>query len=138
MKIFLDANILVAVLNKEYPLFSTAARIVSLTENPHFEVCTSPLCLAIAFYFAGKKSGETLARKKIGILSSQFGICPTDDQAVRQTARNPNVHDFEDGLQYYTAANAGCDIIITENVRDFYFSEIPVRDCDSFLKEFVF
>jgi len=65
MKIFLDANILVAVLNKEYPLFSLAARILSMVDDKRFSVYTSPLCLAIAFYFAEKKSGTAAAMKKI-------------------------------------------------------------------------
>ena len=55
MKIFLDANILVSVLNKEYPLFTYSARVLSLMDHPKFEVYTSPICLAIAFYFAEKK-----------------------------------------------------------------------------------
>ena len=54
MRIFLDANILVSVLNKEYPLFSYSARIISLADNKKFTVYTSPICLAIAFYFAEK------------------------------------------------------------------------------------
>ena len=55
MKIFLDANILVAVLNKEYPVYTYAARVVSLTNNKKHSVFTTPICLAIAFYFAEKK-----------------------------------------------------------------------------------
>jgi len=138
MKIFLDANILIAVLNKEYPLFSHAARILSLTENPRFEVCTSPLCLAIAFYFSCKKSGETLAQKKINLLSEQLHICTTNASSVQQTVQNKRVYDFEDGLQYYSAVDSGCKVIVTENIEDFYFSEIPVRNSEHFLKEYVF
>ncbi|MFT4204173.1 MAG: PIN domain-containing protein [Chitinophagaceae bacterium] len=137
MKIFLDANILVAVLNKEYPLYSDAARVLSLTQHRKFEVYTSPLCLAIAFYFACKKSGEELALKKIAILSEQLRICGTDAHAVTKTVRNKSIHDFEDGLQYYAAVDAGCKVIVTENVEDFYFSEIAVRGSEDFLKEYV-
>ena len=74
MKVFLDANILVSVLNKEYPHFTYAARVLSLTEDPDFELYTSPICLAIAFYFAEKKSGRSLAKSKIGILSKKIKI----------------------------------------------------------------
>lgn len=56
MKLFLDANVLVSVVNKEYPLFTYSSRILSLASNPKFEVYTSPLCLAIAFYFAEKQN----------------------------------------------------------------------------------
>jgi predicted nucleic acid-binding protein len=62
MKIFLDANILISVLNKEYPLFTYSSRILSLADDKRFQVFTSPVCLAIAFYFAEKKSGSALAK----------------------------------------------------------------------------
>ncbi len=55
MKVFVDANVLVSVLNKEYPLFTQSARILSLAGSKNFEIYTSPICLAIAFYFAEKK-----------------------------------------------------------------------------------
>ena len=65
MRIFIDANILVTVLCNEYPQFAFCARILSLCDNKKFEVFSSPLCLAIAYYFAEKKNGHSLARKKI-------------------------------------------------------------------------
>lgn len=68
MRIFLDANILVSVLNKEYPLFSYSARIISLADNKKFTVYTSPICLVIAFYFTEKKSGMQLAKKRLKYL----------------------------------------------------------------------
>lgn len=78
MRVFLDANILVAVLNKEYPLFSYAARIVSLANNKKFAVYTSPVCLAIAFYFAEKKSGTLIAKEKIRLLAHNLIITKMD------------------------------------------------------------
>ena len=61
MKVFVDANILVSVLNKEYPIYTYTSRILSLADNPAFEVYTSPICLAIAFYFAEKKYKKQIA-----------------------------------------------------------------------------
>ena len=55
MKVFLDANVLVSVLNKEYPLFPHSARILSLADQLRYQLYTTPICLAIAFYFAEKK-----------------------------------------------------------------------------------
>ncbi len=133
MKIFVDANVIVAVLNRQYPLFPYAARILSLTDNPKFSVYTSPICLAIAFYFAEKKSGTLQAREKIGLLSRKLEITTTDVNTVQSTVRNMAIHDFEDGLEYYAALQASCERIISEDVTDFYFSEIPVQDCETFL-----
>lgn len=133
MKIFLDANILVAVLNRQYPLFSNAARIISLTENPKFQIYTSPICLAIAFYFAEKKSGTNRAKEKISLLSQKLKITTTDSEVVELATKNPKVNDFEDGLEYYSAMESGCEIIITEDISDFYFAEISVQDSESFI-----
>ena len=38
MKIFLDANVLISVLNNEYPLFTYSARVLSLADNKKYKV----------------------------------------------------------------------------------------------------
>ena len=136
MKVFLDANILVTVLNKEYPVFTNAARILSLSGNSRFQLHTSPLCMAIAFYFSGKKSGNEIAKRKIALLASRISITKTDDTTVKRTIKNKKINDFEDGLEYYSAFDAGCKVIITEDGGDFYFSEIEVIDCNGFLSKY--
>ncbi|MGK6351306.1 PIN domain-containing protein [Parapedobacter sp. DT-150] len=138
MKVFLDANVLIAVLNKEYPLFSHAARVLSLQDDRRFTLMTSPLCLAISFYFAGKKSGAAHARTKIALLASRLGIAASDAATVSQAVADKRIHDFEDGLEYYAAVQSGCDIIVTEDKGDFYFSDLPVYSCADFLTECVF
>ena len=137
MKIFLDANILVSVLNKEYPVFTYSSRILSLADNKKFEVFTSPICLAIAFYFAEKKSGNALARKKIEILSNNLSIAGSTQLVVRKTYKNKQIHDFEDGLEYYSALQSNCKCIITEDESDFYFSEIEVLNSRDFLVKYL-
>jgi predicted nucleic acid-binding protein len=137
MKVFLDANILVSVLNKEYPLFTYSARILSLVDNPKFEIYTSPICLAIAFYFAEKKRGQIEAKNKIVLLASKLGIADTDRTVVLKAAQDKMVSDFEDGLEYYAAIKAGCKWIVTEDIDDFHFSKIPVLSARQFLEKHV-
>jgi len=136
MKIFLDANILVTVINNEYPLFSLASRIMSLQDDKRFTVYTSPICLAIAFYFAEKKSGKLIALKKISLLASKINTVTSGQNEVRQTVSNRKILDFEDGLEYYSALNAGCGIIITEDTGDFHLAEIEVLNCSQFFERY--
>jgi predicted nucleic acid-binding protein len=135
MRIFIDANILVATLNREYPLFNWSARVLSLHGNHNIQLFTSPLCLAIAFYFATKKSGETTAKKKIELLCQNIGITTVNQEITEKAIKNQKIKDFEDGLQYYSALNQKCDVILTEDQHDFYFSEIEVLGCEVFLKQ---
>ena len=134
----MDANILVSVLNKEYPLFTYAARIVSLADNKKFTVYTSPVCLAIAFYFAEKKSGTQLAKQKIMLLSEKILITPVGKAEVLQALENKQVNDFEDGIEYYAAVNNKCDVIITEDTGDFYFADIEICKAQNFLAAYLF
>lgn len=138
MKVFLDANILVSVLNKEYPVFTFSSRVLSLADNSKYKFYTSPLCLAIAYYFAEKKCGNAQARNKIDLLITKLQITTVNDKTVRDTNLNKQIHDFEDGLQYYSALNSGCKYIVTEDLNDFYFSEIEVLTSRRFLETIVF
>ncbi len=133
MKVFLDANIIVTVLNKEYPAFSYAARVLSLADNNRFELYTSPICFAIAFYFSSKKSGAAVTKKKIGLLAEKIKVAENKQADVLAVANNKHILDFEDGLEYYAALNAKCTCNVTEDLSDFHFSVIEVLNAESFL-----
>ena len=137
MKIFLDANVLVSVLNKEYPLFSYAARILSLGGNNKYKIYTSPICLAIAFYFAEKKHGTVAAKEKIKLLANNIFITDVGHDTVLASIQNKKVNDFEDGLEYYSAQKSKCTLIITEDVNDFYFSELEVINSKDFIEKYL-
>ncbi len=138
MKVFLDANVLVSVLNKEYPVFTYSSRVLSLAEIPKYKFYTSPICLAIAYYFAEKKCSNEQARRKIDLLVSKLQVTTVNDITVKDTCANKKIHDFEDGLQYYSAIHSGCKCIVTEDRNDFYFSEIEVLTSKQFLENHVF
>lgn len=135
MNIFVDANIIISVLNKEYPLFTYTSRILSLASHKKYKVFTSPLCLGIAFYFAEKKCKET-ARKKLDLLIEHLSITTIDEKIVQQIKYNKAIHDFEDGMEYYSAIRSRCDCIITQDIADFYFSEIDIYDAESFINHY--
>lgn len=137
MKLFLDANILVSVFNKEYPLFTYSSRVLSLADREKFQLFTSPMCLAIAFYFAEKKSGAETAKNKIQTLISKIDIAETGKDAVAKTIQNTKINDFEDGIEYYAALNAGCQCIVTEDIDDFYFAEMEVMRAEQFLEKYL-
>jgi hypothetical protein len=133
MSLFVEANIIIATLKKEYPLFTWSSRLMSLHGKRNIELFTSPLCLAIAFYFSSKKSGENLARKKIEILCQYIGITTIEEKITDLSIKNKLTHDFEDGLEYYSVLQHNCDWIVTEKREDFYFSDIEVMGCEDFL-----
>ena len=50
---------------------------------------------------------------------------------------NKKIYDFEDGLEYYSAIENKCKIIITENIEDFYFSDIEVLPAKAFVEKYL-
>lgn len=138
MKIFLDANILVSILCKEYPVFTYSSRIISLADKRGYSIYTSPVCLAIAFYFTEKKFRSTMAKQKIRLLCDYINITPSSRTTVQSTLDNPAVNDFEDGIEYYSAIESKCNCIITEDSGDFYFSKIPIFSSENFFKKHLF
>jgi predicted nucleic acid-binding protein len=134
MKVFVDANILVSAVNKEYPLFPYTSRILSLAGQKDFAIYTTPVCLAIAFYFAEKRYGTSSAKKRMQLLSMRIDIAPATDKTVQSAFADPAVADFEDGLEYFAALEAGCTCIVTEDKEDFHFSRIEVLSATEFVE----
>ena len=136
MRIFLDANILVTVLCNEYLRFSACARVLSLADDRRFEVYTSPLCLAIGAYFAENKSGRRVAKKKAWLLAEKLKLTTIDASTAKRALANKRVEDLEDGMQYYSAADARCTCIVSYDKRDFHFAETEVLDGEEFLLKY--
>src|SRR5271165_3791631 len=108
MRFFLDANILVSVLNKEYPSYIYTSRVLSMAGKKDTALVTTNICLAIAYYFAEKKHGQVKAKEKIGLLVQHLDIADCGHREAVAAIKNKKVHDFEDGLQYYAALHSNC------------------------------
>ncbi len=137
MRFFLDANILVSVLNKEYPVYMYTSRILSMAGQKDTTLVTTTICLAIAYYFAEKKHGSDGAKKRISQLIAHIDIADCGKREAMSTVQNKKIHDFEYGLQYYAAVHSNCQVIVSNDLEDFYFSEVPVLDPERFFKKYV-
>jgi hypothetical protein len=78
--------------------FLYTARILSLADHPKFTLYTSPVCLAIAYYFAEKKTSAKVAKSKISSLLEHIQVADNGRLGVLKTLENKKILDFEDGL----------------------------------------
>ena len=72
-------------------------------------------------------------------LNSLRGILNVVPIAVAQldAALNNKVRDFEDNIQFQCAKAAGCDVIVTNNVKDFVgLNGVDVMTSEDFLLDF--
>ena len=79
-----------------------------------------------------------MAKRKIEIMTGKLSITSVGKNEVIQSLENKKVNDFEDGIEYYAAINNKCNVIVTEDIDDFYFAEIKVCRARNFLEEFLF
>ena len=78
-----------------------------------------------------------MANEKIALLCKHIYIADATHGVVQQTLLNKKINDFEDGLEYYSAVESKCNFIVTEDMDDFYFSEIPVLNARNFFEKHV-
>lgn len=85
-------------------------------------------------YYIGKRYNykpEDLIRT-LKMIEKFCVIAPTQQKTIHE-ALYSSFKDFEDATQYYSAQQAGMDVIVTRNVKDYKDSDIPVRTPDGLL-----
>jgi predicted nucleic acid-binding protein len=134
-KLFIDTNVLIDFLDKRNPFFDEIAKISSLAEDNQVRLVASSISFVNTFYVLRKKTENN---RVIESLKKFRVICDVSsvDELVIDESLFSNFTDFEDAVQYYSAIQAKCDILITRNEKDFKNSEIPVMSPNKFLEIF--
>lgn len=130
-KVFLDTNILMDFIeNREKREY--AETIIELGKTGIIQLFASYLSYANMGYIYRKRKQEerySLIRKARKIAT----VLPCDTDQLDSALNNP-VKDYEDMLQYQCALAAGCDVIVTNNKRDFQeFCQLPFLTSEEFL-----
>jgi predicted nucleic acid-binding protein len=132
VKLFLDTNVMLDLLAKREPFFESAARIVSLADKNRVDVYVSALSYTTADYFLKKTLSPSKSIESLRKFKTVSNIVSLDEFIIERSL-NSDFSDFGDALQYNSAVKAGCNYIITRNVKDFKKSELPVLTPDDFL-----
>lgn len=131
MKIFLDTNILLDFVTEREGV-EEACDILQLGEEGKVNLLTSYLTMANTAYVARRGRSREELYAVLSELTEMIQVLSMDELQLKQAIAQP-VSDFEDMLQYVCAITHRCDVIITRNKKDFYFSQIPVYSPNEFL-----
>ena len=125
-KIFLDANILIELINDNNKLYKETTLLFNYLRKNKENLYCSPTSFAITYFFLGKEiKNKTLLNEYALDFFSAFHFTKEDD-VIMDKIKKSKFRDLEDALQYYSAEDSGMDIIITKNFFDFELSMIPV------------
>lgn len=118
MRVFIDTNILVDVLERRQPFFLASANVLELGVSGKVELFASSLTFINAIYIGRKSLERESVTDKIKALRPYVRISPMGEQEFTKALQMVG-KDVEDNLQYCSALAAGCDTIVTRNKKDF-------------------
>ncbi|WPV00108.1 PIN domain-containing protein [Mucilaginibacter sp. cycad4] len=129
---FIDSDVLLDVILNRPTFYSASAQILSLSIGSGYNFCTAVHTLINVHYFTKKYLGAETAIEAIKLLSKQLRVLGEDATTINDAIAS-DFKDFEDAVQYFAAKNAGVDLIITRNIKDYKNSTIPVLTAEQFL-----
>lgn len=136
MKLLIDANILLDVMQKDSPnrqqFYNDSDRIWKLCETKQVEGYVSTLTIANLVYVMRKELSPEKTNEVVGILSLIFSFEKLSSTDIIN-ASGMKWKDFEDAIQAATAKRIRCNYIITRNIRDFKDSPVPALTPAEFL-----
>ncbi|NEV92895.1 PIN domain-containing protein [Psychroflexus sp. YR1-1] len=132
-RIFLDTNIMLDFLGERHPFYDSVAKIATLAEKGELVMVVSPISFTTVNYFLTKFENPKIAKEKLRKFKIICEICSLNEQTIEK-GLNSSIKEFEDALQYFSATESNCDLILTRNAKDFKKSLLPVMTADEFLK----
>lgn len=134
-KLFLDTNIVLDFLGEREPFYYTTAQLMSLADLNQVKLATSALSFATVSYFLTKAEGIESTKQKLRQFKILSEVVSLTDIVIDK-ALNFKFKDFEDGLQYFSALDAKCHLIVSRNPKDFKTASLPVLSVAEYLKAY--
>ncbi len=131
-RVFLDTNVVIDLLDKREPFWKDVAALFTMAYNGQVELYISSLTYATVSYLL-RKHGKEGTRALLGNLRELSKVTAVGETEV-DLAMASAFDDYEDALQYFSAANAKVEAIVTRNKKDFQASGLPVMSPEEFVK----
>jgi predicted nucleic acid-binding protein len=137
MKVFLDTNIIIDILDHRDEFFQDSYRVVQLAVQKKLEAFMSAGSVTDVYYIINRSlHNSQKAKEKIIALTALVGICDTTMGDIN-TALTLPITDFEDAVVAAIAKREKADYIITRNETDFAGSPVPVMGPALFIQQYI-
>ena len=132
MRLLIDGNVLLDVLQRRQPFFRDSATVRKLCETEQAEGFVSALTFADLVYVMRKELSPERIEDVLQKLSLIFRFTELGAADLAHAAEM-KWEDFEDAVQAATAERLRADFIITRNIRDYKKSRIVAFTPTEFL-----
>lgn len=134
-KLLIDTNVILDLLAKREPYDVESRQIFSMADTNNVELIVSSLSLVNTYYILSEVMKIKESRLIIGKFKVLVNSFELNDKIIELALNDHNFKDFEDGIQYYTALESQCEMIITRNQKDFKNSLLPVFSPNEYISK---
>ncbi len=131
-RVFVDCDVILDLLLARHPYFPATTQLFMLFQSRQLEGYVSPLVFSNLFYVLRKATSASEAIEALRKLRQLTRTLPVDDEII-DLAISSSFTDFEDAIQYFTAATHGLDALVTRNKRDYKSADIPILNAEECL-----
>ena len=117
MRVFIDTNILIDLLDSSRDCFYEAATVFEAAKEGFLDVCISSQSITDCAYIARKKPARVF-KEAIGRLLPFVDVVPIGKEHLVKAASS-QCPDFEDAALIACAEGSLCDLILTSNATHF-------------------
>jgi predicted nucleic acid-binding protein len=132
MKLFLDTNIFLDLILKREQ-FDKALLIFNAIESRLFSGVILDITILNIDYIANKQVKDV--KEFLKLVNKHFEVVGAFNEMIEQALKIDN-KDLEDNLQYLSAINSKCEIVIT-NDKSFYTKDIETVSSSEFVQRYL-
>jgi predicted nucleic acid-binding protein len=123
VKVLIDLNVLLDVIQRREPHYAAWAKVLSLVAEGTLAGAVPGHALTTLYYVVDRFAGRDRAVQAIDWLLRDFEVVPPGREIFLR-ARALAMTDFEDAVVASCAETSDCDRIVTRNVVDFESSPV--------------
>ena len=135
-RIFLDTNVILDLLGERVPFFDSIAKVATLADQKKLTLIVSPLSFTTIDYVLNNYETSESVLNKLRKFKIICEVCEVNEETIDK-ALNSSFKDFEDAVQYFSALQSNCSMIITRNGKDFKHSTIPIMTAEEYLSSII-
>lgn len=136
MKLFLDTNIVLDLLQYREPWINDTLVLFQLAKDKKIELVVSDITFVDVVYITRKNVERKKLNSTLIGLKKLVAVVSIGDACIEQ-ALNGDFADFEDAVQYFSAKREQVDYILSRDEKGFNMSDIPVMNVTEFLNRIV-
>jgi len=118
LKVLIDLNIILDVLQKRQPFYDSSAQLLAAAETGKLEGWLAAHSITTLFYLIAKARSPQQAKVVITDLLQFLSVAQVNQTTLEQALNLPYA-DFEDAMQMMAAVQSGSQYLVTRNPQDY-------------------